>query len=114
MIEVGRLGISKRTVGSSSQPSDDAKRPKPKGPMGCILHALTKVAVQRQKQKQTIDNVYNKAAAEIFHTRIARRMYDAGIPFNVVKYNSFDPMIEVIGQCGSKLKPSSYQVRVSC
>ncbi|XP_042387453.1 uncharacterized protein LOC121979531 [Zingiber officinale] len=40
-------------------------------------------------------------------------MYDAGIPFNAVKYDSFEPCIEAIGQFGSGMKPPSYhEVRV--
>ncbi|XP_042383976.1 uncharacterized protein LOC121976055 [Zingiber officinale] len=35
-------------------------------------------------------------------------MYDAGIAFNAVKYDSFKPMIEAIGQYGPGMKPPSY------
>src|SRR4051812_20996304 len=72
------------------------------------------IAMQRQKQKQTtIDNAYNKKSEKIAHTRIARWMYDAGITFNAVNYDSFAPMFEAIGQFGPRTRPPSYhQVRV--
>ncbi|KAK2636129.1 hypothetical protein Ddye_030921 [Dipteronia dyeriana] len=41
-------------------------------------------------------------------------MHDAGIPFNVVKYPSFKPFCEAVGQYGPGVKPPSYhKVRVS-
>ena len=41
-------------------------------------------------------------------------MYDAAIPFNVVTYSSFQPMIEAIGQCGVGMKGQSiYEVSVT-
>ena len=40
-------------------------------------------------------------------------MYDTGIPYNVVNYNSFGPMVEAFGQYGPSMKPPSYhEVRV--
>ncbi|XP_028118806.1 uncharacterized protein LOC114316345 [Camellia sinensis] len=44
------------------------------------------------------------------YVRIARWIYDTGIPFNVVNNESFAPMIEVIGQFGPGLKPPSYHM----
>ncbi len=40
-------------------------------------------------------------------------MYDAGIAFNAVNYDSFGEMIRAIGNYGRKMKPPSYhEVRV--
>ncbi|PKU60999.1 hypothetical protein MA16_Dca029216 [Dendrobium catenatum] len=45
----------------------------------------------------------------------SRWMYDAGIPFNAVNYDSFPAMVEALGQFGPGMKPSSYhEVRVTC
>ncbi|XP_075495987.1 uncharacterized protein LOC142533194 [Primulina tabacum] len=45
----------------------------------------------------------------------ARWMYDAGIPFNAVNYDSFKPFIEAVGQFGCGMKPPTYhEVRVTC
>ena len=42
-----------------------------------------------------------------------RWMYDAGIPFNAVKYPSFKPFCESVGKYGPSVKPLSYhEVRV--
>ncbi|TXG72837.1 hypothetical protein EZV62_001416 [Acer yangbiense] len=40
-------------------------------------------------------------------------MYDAGIPFNAVKYPSFKPFCEAVGKYGMSVKlPSYHEVRV--
>ncbi|TXG51054.1 hypothetical protein EZV62_023578 [Acer yangbiense] len=38
----------------------------------------------------------------------ARWIYDAGIPFKVVKYPSFNNIYEVVGQYGPSVKPPTY------
>ncbi|XP_042422084.1 uncharacterized protein LOC122009846 [Zingiber officinale] len=54
-----------------------------------------------------------KKLRDIAVEKFARWMYDPRIPFNVVKYVSFEPCIEAIGQFGSVMKPPSYhEVRV--
>ncbi|XP_042444056.1 uncharacterized protein LOC122029182 [Zingiber officinale] len=54
-----------------------------------------------------------KKVRDITVEKFARWIYDAGIPFNVVKYDSFEPCIEAIEQFGSGMKPPSYhEVRV--
>lgn len=45
-MEVSKLEASKKTVGSSSQPSVSSKRPRPKGPMDAFFMP-PKVTVQR-------------------------------------------------------------------
>ncbi|PHT81688.1 hypothetical protein T459_14703 [Capsicum annuum] len=41
-------------------------------------------------------------------------MYDAGLPFNCVNYDSFTNFIEAVGQHGLGMKPPTYhEVRVS-
>ena len=45
---------------------------------------------------------------------IIRWMYEAAIPFNVVTYPSFQPMIEVIGKYGVGMNGSTlHEVRVT-
>lgn len=40
--------------------------------------------------------------------KFCRWMYDAGIPFNSVKYTSLKPAFQAIGEYGCNLKPPSY------
>ncbi|XP_073103834.1 uncharacterized protein [Elaeis guineensis] len=41
-------------------------------------------------------------------------MYDAGIPFNAINYDSFSAVVEAIGQYGPSMKPLTYhKVRVT-
>ena len=62
----------------------------------------------------TINEAYKKEARERTCSLIARWMYEAAIPFNVVTYPSFQPMIESIGKYGVGMKgPSIYEVRVT-
>ena len=62
----------------------------------------------------TINDAYKKEARERACSLIARWMYEATIPFNVVTYPSFQPMIEAIGQYGVGMKgPSIYEVKVN-
>ncbi|KAL6329081.1 hypothetical protein AAG906_007371 [Vitis piasezkii] len=52
----------------------------------------------------TINDAYKKEARERACMLITRWMYEAAIPFNVVTYPSFQPMIEAIGQYGVGMK----------
>ncbi|KAL6554980.1 hypothetical protein OROGR_006238 [Orobanche gracilis] len=46
--------------------------------------------------------------------KFCRWMYDAGIPFNTLRYDSLGPAIEAIGVYGSGMKPPTYhEARVS-
>ncbi|KAI8563852.1 hypothetical protein RHMOL_Rhmol03G0141400 [Rhododendron molle] len=54
-----------------------------------------------------------KLLKERAHQAIARWIYDAGIPLNVVNVESIEPMIEAIRQYGLGLTPPSYY-QVNC
>ncbi|RWR90850.1 hypothetical protein CKAN_01997200 [Cinnamomum micranthum f. kanehirae] len=96
------------------------KKPKQKGPINVFFtpDPNPEVVVQNRKAqgKQTrIDenDSYRKELRKRACLRFARWMYDVGIPFNAVNYDSFGPMIEAIGQYGPGMKPPSYhEVRV--
>ena len=72
------------------------------------------VVQNRKNTRTTINNAYKKEAKERAGILFCRWMYDAAIPFNVVNYASFQPMLEVIGQYGVGYKgPSFHDVRVT-
>ena len=102
------------TMSTTSKP----KKPKQKGPIDVFFTPNSDAVVQNRKAqgKQTrIDenDPYRKELRERACLRFARWMYDVGIPFNAVNYDSFGPMIEAIGQYGPGMKPPSYhEVRV--
>ena len=82
------------------------KRPKQKGPIDVFFTPNPDVVVQNRKAqgKQTrIDenDSYIKELREQACLRFVRWMYDVGIPFNAVNYDSFGQMIEAIGQIWS-------------
>ena len=62
----------------------------------------------------TINDAYKNEARERACMFITRWMYEAAIPFNVVTYPSFQPMIEVIGKYGVGMNGSTlHEVRVT-
>ncbi|GMP35730.1 hypothetical protein CsSME_00008071 [Camellia sinensis var. sinensis] len=104
-------GSTQRTSSSSVQ--SKLKRPRKIGPMDCFFTPDPDVVAQKQKGKgkqSKIDenDLYRKELMERACVRIARWMYDAGIPFNAVNYDNFGPMIDAIGQFGPGLKPPTY------
>ena len=68
---------------------------------------------ERALKQTTINDACKKELRDKACKDIARWMYDAAIPFNVVNYPSFGVMVESIGQYGIGMKPPSYhEVRV--
>ncbi|XVE61824.1 hypothetical protein DITRI_Ditri06bG0070300 [Diplodiscus trichospermus] len=64
-------------------------------------------------KQTTINETCKKELRERACREIARWMYDATIPFNVVNYSRFEVMIEAIGQYSVGVKPPSFhEVRV--
>ncbi|CAL5430311.1 unnamed protein product [Camellia sinensis] len=80
-------GSTRKTTSASIQLKP--KRPRKIGPMDCFFTPEPELRA---------------------YVRIARWIYDTGIPFNVVNNESFAPMIEAIGQFDPGLKPPSYHM----
>lgn len=82
-----------------------------KGPLNLYLawKSLQKGSLEKRKFDET-----KKILSERTVTAFASQFYDVGIPFNCVNYKTFDKFIEVVGQHGLGMNPSSYHdVRVS-
>ncbi|KAJ7977287.1 HAT transposon superfamily protein [Quillaja saponaria] len=76
------------------------------------IYCNLKTATGKEKQ-QTMNDAYKKKAREKVCEDIARWMYEAAIPFNVVNLESFKVALDSIGRYGIGLKPPSYyEVRV--
>ncbi|XP_028095639.1 uncharacterized protein LOC114295567 [Camellia sinensis] len=106
-------GSTQRTSSGSVQ--SKLKRPRKIGPMDCFFTPDPDVVAQKQKGKGKQSKIdendpYRKELMQRAYVRIARWMYDSGIPFNAVNYDSFGPMIEAIGQFGPDLKPPTYHM----
>ncbi|XP_028085221.1 uncharacterized protein LOC114286269 [Camellia sinensis] len=106
-------GSTRKTTSTSIQLKP--KKPRKIGPMDCFFTPEPELVVQKTKGKGKqikIDenDPYRKELMERAYVRIARWIYDTGIPFNVVNNESFAPMIEAIGQFGPGLKPPSYHM----
>lgn len=105
----GKSVATGSSQGSVSKPWP--KKPKRKGPIDVYFTPDADVVVQNRKGKQpTIDanDPYKKELRDRAVTKFARWMYDASIAFNAVKYKSFGPAVEAIGQYGPGMKPPSY------
>ena len=83
------------SLGSSRPPqSIRAKRPREKGPIDSYFTPDPEEVVQSKKgkQKSIVDALRNDAHKKELRDRTCRHiaawMYDAGIPFNAVKYDS--------------------------
>ena len=101
------------TQGSNSQPKPLPKKPKNLGPLDVYFTPDPEIEVEKRKGKgkqlKVDENTpYKNELKERAHRSIARWMYDTGIPLNAINYESFEPMLEAIGQYGPGLKPPSY------
>ncbi|XP_059638415.1 uncharacterized protein LOC132280296 [Cornus florida] len=115
MTEVSNRG--KRVAGAGSASVNSSKRQKQKGPIDLYFTLRPKVVVQKRKdggKQTTMNDACKKELRGRACAAFARWMYDAGIAFNAVKYDSFAEVVEAIGQYGLAMKPASYhEVRVS-
>ncbi|XP_059667593.1 uncharacterized protein LOC132313007 isoform X2 [Cornus florida] len=59
-------------------------------------------------KQSSIKDAYKKKLRDRVCKQLARWMYDAGISFDAVNYDSFPIMIEAIGQYGPGMKPPTY------
>ncbi|GAV89458.1 DUF659 domain-containing protein [Cephalotus follicularis] len=63
-------------------------------------------ATQSEKGKQTtLNDAYKKELREKACADLARWMYEAAIPFNVINFDSFRVAIESVGRYGVAMKP---------
>ena len=103
--------------GGSNKGRSSVKRSREKGLMVHFFTPYAKAVVQNRSGKMsqtTINEAYKKEARERACALIARWIYEAIIPSNVVMYPSFQPVIEAIGQYGVGMKGLSiYEVRVT-
>ncbi|XP_042401120.1 uncharacterized protein LOC121991168 [Zingiber officinale] len=105
----------KRSISNSSNhPTVQGKKCKQTGPINLyFMKDVDEIVKQRRAKSKGQFDENKKKLRDIVVEKFARWMYDAGIPFNAVKYDSFEPCIEAIGQFGSGMKPPSYhEVRV--
>ena len=65
-----------------------------------------------KKMKQQNGNyvIFKKILLEV-HQYLARWVYEAGIPFNVIEIDSFKIFVEALGQYGPGYTPYQYQLR---
>ena len=78
-----------------------------KGPLDLLLRLHLEKMVQNFKGQTKLDKndtLKNKLRARRACTTIALLVYHAGIPLNVVNYDTFDTTIEAIGQYNSGMK----------
>ncbi|VVB01792.1 unnamed protein product [Arabis nemorensis] len=98
---------------SGSHNKNVLKKPKPKGPLDRFVTTPPPDILLGRKQEKGIFGACVKDAREKTVRAIARWIYDAGIPFNCVTYESFDQMLEEIAQYGLGLQPPTmYALRV--
>ncbi|GER40428.1 hAT transposon superfamily [Striga asiatica] len=93
------------------------KRPKAKGAIDCYFTPDAEVAVENRKSKGKQPRIdenspYREELRKRAYEKIARFLYEAAVPLNVVNCPAFGPMIEAVGNYGSGLPPPTYyQVR---
>nr|XP_019702101.1 uncharacterized protein LOC105033135 [Elaeis guineensis] len=102
-------------MANSKTPS--LKKPREKALIDLYFTSDAEMVVQSRKEgkekQTTINEVCKKKLRDKTCRELARWMYDAGIPFNVVNYLNFAVEIEAIGQFGPGMKPPSYhEIRV--
>ena len=102
---------------NSVKGSSKAPLPKSRGAINYYFTPSPEEVVRQRKtstsRQTTISDAYKKEKREEVCQLFARWMYDAGIPFNAVNYDSFAAFVEGVGQYGPGMKPPSYhEVRV--
>ena len=105
------VSSKRQQAGSSHRGSNTLKDPKQKGLMDCYFTPDPKAVVQKRKGQQMRLDINTAAKKELRDRacqQAARWFYDAGIPFNAAKYESFVAIIEAIGQYGPGMKPPNY------
>ncbi|XP_042012124.1 uncharacterized protein LOC121760536 [Salvia splendens] len=89
-----------------------SKKPRTKGALDVYYDRVPAKGVQVQKlskgKQQTINDVQEKELRDRACTKLAKWFYEAGIPFNAAKHESFKIAIESVGQYGPGMKPPSY------
>ncbi|KAL0455577.1 UNVERIFIED_CONTAM: hypothetical protein Slati_0896900 [Sesamum latifolium] len=106
--------ISCSGEGLSAASTMASKKQTQLGPINLYFTKESNEAMQQRKEKEAkvIDEAKKKLRENAVQ-KICRWMYDAGLPFNVVNYESLGPAIEAIGQYGPGMKPPSYyEIRV--
>ncbi|XP_034592935.1 uncharacterized protein [Setaria viridis] len=87
------------------------KQPKIKGPMDSYCMRPEQARAKGKHLQTTMSQHYKVKEREKAHEYIADWFYQAAIPHNTVLLDSFDLMLEAIGQFGPGLKkPSPYQL----
>ena len=93
--EIDARGKRVQNVGGSGT---SKKKPRHVGPMDAFVSPPKSTQIGNSgKGVQTINDAYKKELREKAHVDIARWMYEAAIPFNVVNYDSFNVAIQSIG-----------------
>ncbi|XP_075504344.1 uncharacterized protein LOC142541764 [Primulina tabacum] len=97
-----------------SGPTVQGKRCKQAGPIDLYFAKdVEEIVRQRRAKNKGQYDENKKKLREDAVQKFATWMYDAGIPFNVVKYDSLQPCIDAIGTFGVGMKtPSYHEVRV--
>ncbi|KAJ1387282.1 Zinc finger, BED-type [Sesbania bispinosa] len=81
-----------------------------KGPMDLYTQPQSTVAKNKKAKvvQAGIRELCDKKATERVYQSIARFWYQAGIPFNLIKLESFHDMLRDVGHFGKQLKPPSF------
>ena len=100
------------TKSSGGSVKSKLKRPastsKQKGPMDLYFNVEPEIAAKKMKGKQSTLTFCKKELRDQAVQRFFRWMYDAGLPFNCVNYDSFGAMIEAVGRHCPGMKPPTY------
>ncbi|XP_019244884.1 PREDICTED: uncharacterized protein LOC109224804 isoform X2 [Nicotiana attenuata] len=75
-----------------------------KGPMDCYFSKKPGAKGGGKDVQKIAKDILRDRAVRAF----ARWVYDAGLPFNCVNYDTFGDFIEVVGQYGPGMKPPTY------
>ncbi|GAA0141677.1 hypothetical protein LIER_35438 [Lithospermum erythrorhizon] len=86
-----------------------------KGPMDMYYKRGPILKRKRNANDKKDSDKYRKELRDHVVQLFGRWMYDSGITFNVIKYESLQDAVEAIGQYGPEMKaPSYYEVRAKC
>ncbi|KAK2635407.1 hypothetical protein Ddye_030199 [Dipteronia dyeriana] len=92
-------------TGSTNESINLLKKPKQEGTLDLFYN---KTPSSSRQSKLGESNTVKEELRGRVYKNFARWMYVAGIPFNTVRYRSFNAFCEAIGQYGPGVKPPTY------
>ena len=109
-----RVNISEKSS-NEVEILESCTTPRSLGPMDSFVRLISPadslVESRKKLRQQNINDVLSKKRTSEVHVYLARWVYESAIPFNAVKNDAFQQLLEAVGQFGPRyIPPTQYQL----